>query len=530
MNVSVRWRCARAAVVEIDDTEYFELADSWEVSVNGVPQGTTDRVETYVDNLVPGSRNQVTFTCGERVESVGITTPAEVCTLDVRDFGAIGDGVRDDTVSIQAAIMACPAGGRVLVPAGSYLVTSLFLKSDIDIELAQGACVRARFDRKNLAYMPGTQQVTEHGGYAGSGMLPLGTWEGSSMSEYCSLITGFGVSNVCIYGRGCIDGQATHDEGNWWHDPKAIVNHEVDREIARPRMVFLTKCSHVALAGITVQNSPAWNIHPVLCDHVEGLCLTINSRKDSPNTDGFNPESCSYVRILGCHFSVGDDCIAIKSGKLDMPRALRPATHDMYVAHCYMHDGHGSVVIGSEAAGGVKDLLVRKCVFARTDRGLRVKTRRGRGKDAVNEGIVFDDIRMRDVLVPFVINSFYFCDVDGKSDYVQNRSALPVDDRTPRVGSVTFSNIEALSCHAAAGYITGLPESKIDRLELKNVHVTFADDPQPFVPAMACGVEEMCRAGFIAEHVETLVLENVTIEGAEGEPFVLDDVDRVENL
>lgn len=525
MNVSVTWRCARAAVIELDDAGYFELPDTWEVAVNGVAQGTTNRVETYVDGLVPGARNVVTFTCGDRVETVGVTTPDEVVTLDVRDFGAKGDGVRDDTVSIQAAIMACPAGGRVLVPEGIYLVKSLFLKSDINIELAEGACIKARFDRPNLAYMPATQQVAENAGYAGSGLMPLGTWEGSSMSEYCSLITGFGVSDVCIYGRGGIDGQATHDEGNWWHNPKAIVNHEADREIARPRMVFLSECSNIALVGITVQNSPAWNIHPVLCDHVDGLCLTIISRKDSPNTDGFNPESCSFVRIMGCHFSVGDDCIAIKSGKLDMPRVLRPATHDMYVAHCYMHDGHGSVVIGSEAAGGVKDLTVRKCVFERTDRGLRVKTRRGRGKDAVNEGIVFDDIRMTDVLVPFVINSFYFCDVDGKSDYVQNREALPVDDRTPRVGTVTFRNIEALSCHAAAGYITGLPESKIDRLELEHVHVTFAEDAQSFVPAMACGVDEMCRAGFIAQHVDTLVLDDVTIEG---DTFQLDDVDNVE--
>lgn len=101
-----------------------------------------------------------------------------------------------------------------------------------------------------------------------------------------------------------------------------------------------------------------------------------------------------------------------------------------------------------------------KCLFERTDRGLRVKTRRGRGKDAVNEGITFEHIRMDKVLTPFVVNSFYFCDKDGKTDYVQSREALPVDDRTPGFGATTFCDIEATNCHAAAAYITGLPRAR----------------------------------------------------------------------
>ena len=134
---------------------------------------------------------------------------------------------------------------------------------------------------------------------------------------------------------------------------------------------------------------------------------------------------------------------------------------------------------------------------------------------------------MTDVLTPFVVNSFYFCDPDGKSDYVQCREALPVDDRTPKVASLNFSDIVAHRCHAAAAYITGLPESKVDRLELHNVHIDFAEDAQAAKPAMACGVEEMRKAGFNAEHVSTLVLDHVTIEGQEGDELVLSDVDEV---
>ena len=156
METNVIWRNARAAVIELDDGGYFTCADAWEIFVNDEPVGTTNTVETYVDGLVPGKRNLVRFICGERELSVGVTTPAEPFTINVRDCGAKGDAEHDDTTNIQAAIMACPKGGRVLIPAGNYRIKSLFLKSNINIELAEGAVLLARHDRAALAYIPGT--------------------------------------------------------------------------------------------------------------------------------------------------------------------------------------------------------------------------------------------------------------------------------------------------------------------------------------------------------------------------------------
>ena len=143
METNVIWRNARAAVIELDDGGYFTCADTWEIFVNDEPAGTTNTVETYVDGLTPGKRNLVRFVCGERELSVGVTTPAEPFTINVRDCGAKGDAEHDDTTNIQAAIMACPKGGRVLIPAGSYRIKSLFLKSNINIELAEGAVLLA---------------------------------------------------------------------------------------------------------------------------------------------------------------------------------------------------------------------------------------------------------------------------------------------------------------------------------------------------------------------------------------------------
>ena len=292
METNVIWRCSRAAVIELDDGGYFKTADVWTVFVNDEERGATDRIETYVDGLTPGARNVIRFVCGERELSVGVTTPAETFSIDVRDCGARGDAEHDDTTNIQAAIMACPVGGRVLVPAGSYKIKSLFLKSGIDIELAEGACLLARHDRAALAYIPGTLEGAEGAGYCQSGLAPMGRWEGESFSTYCSTFTGLSVRDVNIYGRGAIDGQTDFAEDNWWNkDFKNIFRPEEGREIARPRMIFLSECENVSLAGFTVRNSPAWNIHPVLCEHVDALCLSIEGPKNSHNTDGFAPES-----------------------------------------------------------------------------------------------------------------------------------------------------------------------------------------------------------------------------------------------
>lgn len=527
MQASVIWRNARAAIIELNDGGFFETDSTWDIEVNGEKAGTTERIETFISDLTPGIRNVVKFTHDRETVEVGVTTPDETATINVRDCGAKGDGKHDDTVNIQAAIMACPKGGRVLVPAGTYLVKSLFLVSDINIELQKDAHLLASIDRKTLAYIPGTLHGEAGKGYARSDLYPLGRWEGVSVNTYCSLITGLSVHNVSLYGEGTIDGQTDFGDDNWWHDFKNLYRPEEGREIARPRMVFLSQCSHVSLAGIHVQNAPAWNLHPILSDHIDILCLKISGPKNSHNTDGCNPESCSFVRIMGDEFSVGDDCIAIKSGKLGIDEQLRPAMHDILIAHCLMHDGHGAVVLGSEAAGGIEDVMVRDCEFVRTDRGLRIKTRRGRGEKAINEGITFKHIRMDHVLTPFVVNAFYFCDKDGKTDYVQSRKPLPVDERTPGFGPLTFSDIKATNCQAAASYITGLPERKISSLIFEDVDISFDPDAEPSKPAMASGVGPMAKQGLIVQNVHDLMLRNVSVTGQIGDAVQAEKVDNI---
>ena len=192
-----------------------------------------------------------------------------------------------------------------------------------------------------------------------------------------------------------------------------------------------------------------------------------------------------------------------------------------------MRDGHGSVTIGSEMAGGVQNLTVQNCLFINTDRGLRIKTRRGRGKDAVIDGILFDNIQMDQVMTPFVINCFYYCDPDGHTEYVRCKDALPVDERTPEIRTLVFHRIEAKNCHVAGAFFYGLPEKKIRRVIMEHVHITYDENPTAGVPAMLDGIDPCTKMGIFADNIEELVLRDVNIEGQDGEAFTLRNIDKL---
>ena len=192
-----------------------------------------------------------------------------------------------------------------------------------------------------------------------------------------------------------------------------------------------------------------------------------------------------------------------------------------------MRDGHGAITIGSEMAGGVNNLVVKDCLFMNTDRGLRIKTRRGRGKDAIIDGIVFENLTMDNVMTPFVINSFYYCDPDGHTEYVRTKEELPVDERTPEIKTLEFRNIKATNYHVAAAFMYGLPEQKIEKVVFDNVDISFTETPVSGVPAMMEGVDEMTKAGLFANNIKTLEINNLTIEGNEGEKEMIANVDHL---
>ena len=513
MKFNVIVKTATSLTIELANEDIVTSSIAYDVYMNDekILEANTQNVFS-VYNLKPNTEYYIKLIdANDSIATALVQTAIESICLNVRRFNAIGDGRTDDTQAIQAAIMACPKYGRVLIPAGNYVVKTIFLKSDMTLEIAKGATLSYAGAFYEGAVLPGYLVDPFGEEYY------LGSWEGNPLDTYTALIQGINIQNVNIIGEGVLEGNGHH----FWDYPK------VKKGAWRPRLLQIIHSKFVTVQGITLQNSPSWTIHPLFSDALVFADLKIINPKDSPNTDGLNPESCNRVLIAGVYFSVGDDCIAIKAGKIYLGRKLKRSTQHVTIRNCSMNFGHGAVVIGSEMAGGVKNITVSQCLFNETDRGLRIKTRRGRGKDAIIDGIHFKNIKMDGVLAPLVINNFYFCDPDGHSEYVRTKEKLPVDDRTPYIGKLTFENIEAKNSEISAGFFYGLPEQPIEELVLKNCNFTFATDAKPGYPAMMEDIPNYCKAGLIFNHVKSIMIRNVTLDGTVGEKITLNDVDEV---
>ncbi len=224
-----------------------------------------------------------------------------------------------------------------------------------------------------------------------------------------------------------------------------------------------------------LRNSPSWTINPIRCNDVTIDNVSIWNPADSPNTDGIDPESCSNVRISNCHIDVGDDCIAIKSGTEDTKE--RVPCENIAIANCTMIHGHGGVVLGSEMSGDIRNVAITNCIFKQTDRGIRLKSRRGRGGTV--EDVRVSNIVMEDVICPFIMNLYYFCGPRGKDKYVWDKRPYPVTEETPTFRRIHFANITARNVHAAAGFLYGLAERYVSEVTFTDIDVSMAEQAIP---------------------------------------------------
>uniref|UniRef100_UPI00047EF9F3 glycoside hydrolase family 28 protein n=1 Tax=Caldanaerobius polysaccharolyticus TaxID=44256 RepID=UPI00047EF9F3 len=518
MNINIVSITSRTISIEIENDECFYTKNKVNIFLNGDKLGVVDTNVFTIKNLTPDSDYVVWIEdciTKERSGKISVRTNAESAVVNVRDFGAKGDGEWLDTSAIQAAIFACPENGRVFFPEGRYLTLPIFLKSNITLELGKGAVLLGAKKRELYPILPGLIKSNREGKD-----YYLGSWEGEAVDSFASIVTGIDVENVSVIGEGTIDGNSDFD--TWWHEAKI-------KKIAwRPKTIFLNKCKNILVEGITIKNSPSWTIHPLMCENLKFINLDIKNPKDAPNTDGLDPESCKNVLILGTRFSVGDDCIAIKSGKFCTTEKFPVPSEEIHIRNCLMEYGHGAVVIGSEMSGGVKKVYVEKCIFNMTDRGIRLKTRRGRG--GVIDEIYVSTIKMNKVLTPFTINSFYNCDADGKTEYVWSKQKLPVDHRTPYIGSIHLRDIKCTDAQIAAGFMYGLPERKVENVTMEDIYVHFDTNAKLGYAEMLSFAEPMCRNGFYFNNIRKLRLKNVVLENELIEPFVKLNIDNIDTL
>lgn len=494
-----------------NDLPYYRDSE-YEIEIDGktVFKGNTNIFSLY--GLTPGA--EYTLTSPGLDFSHKFTTKTETACINVKDFGAVGDGKTLDTIAIQTAINCMPKGSRLYFPEGTYLTAALCLKSHITLEIPKGATILGTTDKNAYPIIPGKIQDMTNGEE-----LHFGTWEGNAVPMHQALIFAEHAEDINIVGEGVVDGNAQN--AGWWINVK-------EHPFGRPRLMFFNRCNGVHVHGIHGCNSASWQMHPYFSKNIDFLDMFISAPKDSPNTDAIDPEACDKVNIIGCRFSVGDDCIAIKSGKIDIGKKFKTPANRHTIRNCLMEFGHGAVTLGSEMAGGVTNLTVNRCVFRQTDRGLRIKTRRGRGKDAVIDGVLFENIKMEGVLTPIVINMWYnCCDPDRNSEYVWSRKHLPIDDRTPYLGKFTFKNMICLDCEAAACYCDGLPEMPIKEIKVENIKFTFSENAKPSRPAMREFMEEFCRVGMYFDNVGKLTVKNVTLEGVIGDELIAKNIGKL---
>jgi polygalacturonase len=395
----------------------------------------------------------------------------------ITEHGAVGDGHTMNTAAFAKAIEACAkaGGGRVVVPPGVWLTGPIALASRIDLHLERGALVL--FSRNFEDYT-----VTD-----GAGGRP----------RVVSPISGVGLEDIAITGQGIIDGSgdawrpvkkgkmtagqwkdlltsggAVNAAGDTWYPSKAAMTPG-SIEWMRPRMIQLTECKRVLLDGPTFQNSPAWNIHPLLCEDVIVRNVTVLNPWYSQNGDGLDLDACRRVVVYRSHFDVGDDAICLKSGAGEAARRRGRACEDIVIADCTVYHGHGGVTVGSEMSGGVRNVYVNNCIFLGTDLGLRFKSTRGRG--GVVESLYYNNVSMKGIQTDAIgFTMSYGGQAPTEADEAAGRSAAPippVNEGTPRFRDIHFRNI---ICNGArrAVHLEGLPEIPIEDIEFTNITIS----------------------------------------------------------
>lgn len=420
-------------------------------------------------------------------------------TTSIVAFGAKCDGITLNTESINKTISSVSekGGGVVLIPSGLWLTGPIELKSNVNLHLKRDAILQFTADFNQYK-------------------LVEGNWEGQPAWRNQSPISGMNLENIAITGTGIIDGNGgawrmvkrdkltetqwknlvasggiVKADGKMWYPSektlkgsntknagvieagKTAADYDDIKDFLRPNLLVLTGCKKILLEGVTFQNSPAWNLHPLLCEDLTLRNLQVKNPWFAQNGDGVDVESCKNVLIEGSTFDVGDDGICIKSGRDEAGRKRGIPTENVIVRNNVVYHAHGGFVIGSEMSGGAKNIWVYNCSFIGTDIGLRFKTTRGRG--GVVENIFINNINMIDIPGEAILFDMYYAAVDPVPLAGEKREAIktvtvPVTEATPQFRNFYIKDVVANGAEKAI-FFRGLPEMNIKDIYLENVTI-----------------------------------------------------------
>ncbi len=420
--------------------------------------------------------------------------------ISVADYGGVGDGVTLNSEAFAKAIdvLAQYGGGRLVVPTGVWLTGPITLKDNIELHIKPDAVLLFSTDR-NL--YPIVETV----------------FEGLDTKRCLAPINADGAKNIAITGGGTIDGNGdswrqvkkskmapsnwknllksggfTNKKGDVWYPdstsyrgsivsdafnvPQGLETEEEWNSVKtylRPVLIGLKNCENVLLEDCLFQNSPCWNIHPLMCKNVIINNITVRNPWYSQNGDGLDVDSCENVLVINSSFDVGDDAICIKSGKDEDGRRRARPCKNLIVDNCIVFHGHGGFVVGSEMSGGVHNISVTNCRFLGTDVGLRFKSCRGRG--GVVENIYIKDIVMMNIPTEPLLFDLHYGGKSAVEAAADGLSAFDVeyvqaDETTPQFKDIYIKNV-VCSGAARAMYFNGIPEKNIENIVVEDCEI-----------------------------------------------------------
>ncbi len=357
--------------------------------------------------------------------------------------------------------LSADGGGTLFFPGGTFLTGPVIMKSNITLYIDAGATIRFSDDFDD--YLP----------------MVSSRWEDVRVKNFKSQIYAYQCENIAIKGGGHLDGQGKKwwdfmnqlrrpgQTESKWQEIFRTENADLLKKNAyisskanflRPPMVTTYECKNVLIEGVSFSNPPFWTIMPAFTDNITITGITVENPGNSPNTDGIDPSSCRNVHITNSHFSVGDDCIVIKSGRDEDGREAARPTENITITNCTMLKGHGGVVIGSEMSGNVKRVTISNCVFEGTDRGIRIKTMRGRG------GVV-EDIRVSNVVMYNIVNEGILITLRYQASKPE-----PLSERTPSVKNVQITGVTVRNAGRPIA-VYGLEEMAVSQISFNDMQI-----------------------------------------------------------
>jgi len=453
--------------------------------------------------------------------------------VSLGEYGGVGDGITLNTDAFKKAILALSekGGGKLVVPRGIWFTGPIELKSNINLHLDKGSVILFSPD---FNLYPIVHVI----------------FEGLDTRRCQSPLSGKNLENVAITGEGSINGsgqawrplkkskvteskwqEVTRSGGvfkekdYWFPSAKSLKGQQMSemnvpngnltdkewneiKDFLRPVMISFVECKNVMLQGVLFENSPSWNIHPLMCENVIIDHVFARNPEYAQNGDGLDVESCKNVLVVNSTFDVGDDGICIKSGKDEEGRKRGRATENVIVDNCKVFQGHGGFVVGSEMSGSVRNISVSNCEFLGTDVGLRFKSNRGRG--GVVENIYIKNIYMLNIVTDSFLFDLYYGGKSSSESLSDNtpgsreQTVVPVTDETPCFRNIYVKNLVSRNARRAM-FFNGLPEMNISNINLENAVITS-------------------KLG--AELVESdgVKFNNVTVMPTQGAAFILKNV------